>query len=193
MSEWPHGYGLCHCGCGEKTDLAPQTHRSRGWVNGEPVRYVRGHQARAANRVLTALRRAERKYEERDCGYETPCWVWLKSLNPNGYGQLRREGASLAHRQFYEEKYGPVPADRPQLDHLCRNRACVNPDHLEPVTNRENQRRGSATRITAETARAIKERVLRTGEIQATATLFGVGRGTVQAIKYGTSWKDIEC
>lgn len=46
-----------------------------------------------------------------------------------------------AHRVYYEARFGPIPAGL-QLDHLCRNRGCVNPDHLEPVTCRENLMRG---------------------------------------------------
>ena len=82
-------------------------------------------------------------YEVRDCGYETPCWVWLKSRYANGYGQYsRRDGyRGLAHRAYYQIHVGPIP-DGFVLDHLCRNRACVNPDHLEPVARGENTRRG---------------------------------------------------
>lgn len=70
------------------------------------------------------------------------CWVWNGPRNHHGYG---RHGKALAHRLVFELLRGPVGADR-QLDHLCRNRACVNPDHLEPVTLLENVTRGVIAR-----------------------------------------------
>lgn len=71
------------------------------------------------------------------------CWVWIGEIAWNGYGQIRRGSLStsrIAHRAVWIELRGPIP-DGLDLDHLCRNRPCVNPDHLEPVTRSENLRR----------------------------------------------------
>lgn len=67
------------------------------------------------------------------------CWEWTASRQANGYGQFWRGGGVkiVAHRLAWELTNGPVP-DGMQLDHLCRNRGCCNPSHLEVVTPREN-------------------------------------------------------
>jgi len=81
---------------------------------------------------------------------EQDCGLWLASTNQQGYGQVwigsKRERTwrlRRAHRVTYEHFRGPIP-DGLQLDHLCRTPRCVNPWHLEPVTQRENTRRGQA-------------------------------------------------
>jgi hypothetical protein len=113
---------ICKCGCGEPT------RKYRVYVHGHNRRYVK----------------LGSDYAIQDMGYSTPCWLWLKTIGENGYGRARvlPRRWTVAHSKYYADKYGPVPAGL-ELDHLCRVRRCVNPDHLEPVTRSENVRRGA--------------------------------------------------
>jgi hypothetical protein len=72
------------------------------------------------------------------------CWQWTASQDGRGYGQIRVGSRVLAaHRVAYELLVGPIP-DGLTIDHLCRNRLCLRPSHLEPVSMAENQRREAA-------------------------------------------------
>lgn len=72
----------------------------------------------------------------------TGCWLWLGSVDRGGYARINVAGRNaVAHRVAYEEFVGPIANDL-QIDHLCRVRSCVNPQHLEPVSQRENVLRG---------------------------------------------------
>lgn len=80
-----------------------------------------------------------------DVGHPLGCWLWAGALNSSGYGQFRINGVRLtAHTAAYTLLRGPLPPGL-VLDHLCRVRHCVNPDHLEPVTVSENIRRAWAS------------------------------------------------
>ena len=68
---------------------------------------------------------------------EGDCWLWIGQIDPNGYGRL---SGQLAHRRVYEALVGPIQQGL-ELDHLCRVRHCVNPDHAEPVSGRLNRLR----------------------------------------------------
>lgn len=75
---------------------------------------------------------------------ENGCWEWQLGKDIHGYGKAKRSGKTIgAHRLVWVMARGPI-AEGLQIDHLCRNRPCVNPDHLEPVTASENIRRGKA-------------------------------------------------
>jgi hypothetical protein len=86
------------------------------------------------------------KVSIQSAGYKTDCWIWQGRINAFGYGSISptkysKSKTTVAHRHVYEEKIGKVPEGK-DLDHLCRNRSCVNPEHLEPVSRLENILRG---------------------------------------------------
>ena len=89
---------------------------------------------------MPKLKPIETSYDVVDRGHETPCWVWNRHIDKDGYGGGMPKPNPGAHRYVYALMVGPIP-DGLQIDHLCRVRACVNPEHMEPVTHAENMRR----------------------------------------------------
>jgi hypothetical protein len=157
------GEGYCECQCGR---LAPPGRR-----------FVHGHNGRKQVRWL-----------QEDRGYLTPCWIWQLAKNRQGYG-LTREGYAhkRAHRVVYEQHIGPIPPGL-DLDHLCRQTDCVNPAHMEPVTEAENVRRGNTAKITMDIAQGIRARIA-AGERQADiARGLGVSQQVVCDIKKNRTW-----
>jgi predicted XRE-type DNA-binding protein len=118
------------------------------------------------------------------------CWEWQLSRGENGYGHIKTGGRMrLAHRYVYEQHRGPIPNGL-QLDHLCRNRACVNPEHLQPVTCAENHWRGRQAKLTVAAVVEIR-RLLGIGVRQRViAERFGVRQDTISRIKAGRRWRE---
>jgi hypothetical protein len=129
--------GICACGCGNATAVATRTRLQRGQIAGQPLKYLLGHNSR----VLPPL---SQRFEQRVDKASDGCWNWTGSRTSDRvYPRfcVAKTSYVLAHRWAYEQYVGPIPAGL-TIDHLCRNTLCVNPDHLEPVSNVENIMRG---------------------------------------------------
>jgi hypothetical protein len=107
--------------------------------------------------VQKSLSDPKRKQPERtDTGYLTPCLLHTGYIDRGGYGRVGKSapcnmGEEMAHRAAWVRKNGTIPSGM-FLDHLCRVRHCVNPDHLEIVSHAENVRRGDKAKLTQEQA-----------------------------------------
>ena len=131
---------LCECGCGNPAPIATRNRYERGQIKGQPLRFISGHNG-------------GKPLEDRFWNKVVPtgfCWYWSGAVTAAGYGLVRgTEGKGVfAHRVSYEFLVGKIP-DGLEIDHLCRNTLCVNPDHLEPVTGAENRRRATAIKLLA--------------------------------------------
>lgn len=173
------GYGLCECGCGEKTRVATKTVAKAGHIKGHPLSFIHGHHAQST----------EPDYEVRDCGYKTPCWIWMKGRDKSGYGRTNNRARLVMATHVYWEHFRGEPLPEGLVpDHLCKNHPCVNPDHLEPVTTYENVHRGDSCTVTPEKARAIIE-MRKTGALyKDIATEFSITKRHAMAICYGEHW-----
>lgn len=173
--------GLCECECGQETRLAQRTDRALGWVKGQPIRFVNGHNRRGA--------RSEFRYHEEDRGFATSCWIWDGYISPEGYGRFGQQSGSIqAHRAVWERLNGPIPEGL-EPDHLCRQRACVRPDHLELVTHPENVRRGANTKLTADEVTVVRQRRASGETLRTIAESFGVSISNVHLVASGKSWR----
>ena len=143
------------------------------------------------------------RWREEDRGYKTPCWVWMKGCTTGGYAEAFAEGCvRYGHRISYELHVGRIPEGM-MLDHLCRVRNCINPGHLEPVTDFENRRRGGTLKLNWNSVREIRRRYrpgrggrpdrhgrTNRGNGQELAVEFGVSLGTIRAIVQGWRWPE---
>jgi hypothetical protein len=165
---------LCECGCGDPAPIARQTDRRRGVRRGEPLRFIRGHGGRTKVTVRWLVDDA------------TGCWEWQLAKNAAGYGI---EGRGLAHRVVWEERNGPVPEGH-DLHHVCENKGCVNPDHVEPLTRAAHYRRGGRTVLTLEAVDEIRSAPRDFGSGVALARRHGVHVSAIYAIRDGRNWAE---
>ncbi len=169
---------LCECGCGTPLKPANKAFIKYGIKKGDYRRFVRGHHpgrtdisyAYAVNEI-------------------TGCWDWLLSKE-GGYGRFRHK---VAHVFVWERANGPKPKGL-DLDHLCRNRGCVNPGHLELVTRRENVRRGASPKLSVEQVAEIRSRSdLHVYGIKMKLSVqYGIGHSQITRIINGVSWEDVK-
>lgn len=173
----PNPSGLCQCGCGGTAPIARQSLSKTGDVRGEPLRFIKGHQTRGRRKPGPLY----------VVDPETGCWVWQRKIT-HGYAYITINKQTLrAARYFYEEHVGPIPEGL-TIDHTCRNRACVNPAHLEPVTITENIRRKPTTKMTEEGASEVR-RLSHHMTQRELADLFGVHQSSISRILGGKTWR----
>ena len=154
----------CGCGCGREAPRAP----------GQP----HGHHNRKSHRYAAA-----------DRGHDSACHIWLLAKSHNGYGVERVPNGpkQYAHRLAYERARGLVPVGM-QIDHLCRVRECVNPDHLEAVTQAENARRGLNAKLTAADVGEIRRSTERHRVLEGR---YGVSGSHISRVRSGKAWADV--
>ena len=145
---------LCECGCGGAAPLVKRTCASKNLRKGDPLRFISGHNG--------TLKQTLTYFMANVLPLENGCWQWTAGVNRKGYGVTQLHGVKHhAHKTIYLLHGESVP-DGFHLDHLCRNKICVNPAHMEPVTLLENVRRQHAAQ-----ANRLREICAECSEVQA--------------------------
>lgn len=127
----------------------PGAFRDRTFCNRSCAAPTRNAAAAQTKRIKRAASKFPEDFWHNIRVTESGCWVWTGSRHSNEYGYLQREfRRHSTHRLAYEQRFGVIP-DGMYIDHLCRNRPCCNPDHLEAVTPLENARRGMSPTMIA--------------------------------------------
>lgn len=173
---------LCNCGCGNATPPYKNNIPRLGMVKGQPRKFLTGHHRPNKPRPVRYV-----------INLVTGCWEWMLARDPmKGYGRenLRNAQSTLAHINSYVKHKGPVPKGK-ELDHLCRNTGCINPDHLEPVSDAVNSRRRPCTLLTEDIVRDAKRRYVAGEMIKDMAAEFNVHPSTLSSAVAGNSWSDV--
>ena len=173
--------GYCRCGCGATTSVPKASDANRGVVRGVPRLHVKGHANRKLQSVCVDLK--------------TGCWNWVKVIN-HGYGASmtltdRGYKPRHAHRLVWQRVNGLVPEGL-ELDHKCRNRKCVNPLHLRPVTSAENSRCGAKAKLKPTDIPNIRSLAASGLSFTDISRQYGVTGKCISAVVYGSTWRDIE-
>lgn len=204
-------YGLCHCGCGQKTQIVTCTVEKLGRIKGSPAKYFGKH------RIHLEKPLADRFWEKIDRNGLLlrddlgRCWTWTASLDAHGYGQINGGKGDngvikflKAHRVSWELNRGPIPEGLGVLHH-CDNPPCCRPDHLFTGTNDENMKDAAAKarfprgldhhkgKFTEEQVREIR-RLLTVGEMSQSeiGNKFGVSRSAILGIHRKDNYAYVE-
>jgi hypothetical protein len=170
-------YGLCRCGCGNRTPIAKCNEYRRGHVKGEPIPVLHGHNRRARPPHFRVVR----------AGYDSPCYLWNHGKTSAGYAQMSfGRSTKLVHRLTYEAANGPVSKGL-ELHHLCEHRDCIRPDHMVPLTHAEHARISSYAKLTMQAAREIR---VSTNTVANLAAQHGVSSTAICEIRSGRKWNE---
>lgn len=190
--------GLCQCGCGGATELAPNTSKRNGWVKGQPLKFIRFHHAKvqfsdapsAYERIMSRIVKPE----------GDGCWDAGPDTGRDWYGQVSHEGKNLkCHQVVWEHHNGPVP-DGKVIRHKCDNMRCARPDHLELGTVADNVqdavKRGRVSKgVSRYNAKlddlAIQEIRYSTEQGKVLARKYGVSPSSISMVRSGNSWKHV--
>jgi hypothetical protein len=169
--------GFCQCGCGERTRRSEANRSRPGYERSQFRRFVNGHSyAKALPYRIDS---------------DTGCWVWQRALSGpahSRYGVLKRNGKRIKAHRFYFEKFkGQIP-DGLYMDHLCGNKLCVNPDHLEAVTPAVNVQRSKRAKLNWDNVREIR-RLANDFTRKELAARFGVAAPVISNIVLGKAWR----
>ena len=182
------GYGLCECGCGGKTNVSKKTNKRRGYIKGEPIRYIRGHNQRMAYEpVLPRFLNMVEVIPFHEC------WEWVGKKHPSGYGRMKIEARERSsHRVSFELFNGRI-SEGMHICHHCDNPGCVNPKHLFEGTRDDNMedmrvKGRSGTKLNKADALNIYQRRGGIDPARVIAEEYGVAVGSVHKIWAGERW-----
>lgn len=192
----------CECGCGQPTQLATRNNPARGYVKGQPHRFVLGHHN--GRRVYSKADRFTCLWKHLTRGEANECWEWEGHKDKDGYGIASLEGKNVkAHRLSYEVHHGSID-DNMLICHHCDNRACCNPSHLfegAPVDNSKDMvkkgrslagSRHHKAKLKEADILAIRQMLAAAIPYREIAERYQVSKSTIAFIAQGHSWRHVD-